>query len=304
MDKVRLTNQAAKSLAEKPVGVFVGGTSGVGLFTAYSFARNTPEPTIYIIGRSSDAGKKAIDDITKINAKAKSYFLRHDLTLLSEADELVKEIKAKENKINFLCVTCGFLTFSGRDETSEGLDKKFSVNYYTRWRIIDQLMPLVVAASKLQEPSRVVNVLAAGGEGPLDMDDLELKNGYTLTSVNKHMVTMTSLATKRFADLYPQVGFTHCFPGYINTGIMRQLPWIARAICYVPSRLFFESPEDVGERTFYEAYSGPEFAKGAHLVTQKMTETKDKSRYLTKDLQDKIWAHTQEVFQRIRGDSS
>lgn len=304
IDKVRQTNKAARSLAEKPVGVFVGGTSGIGLFTAYTFARNTPEPTIYIIGRNADAAKKAIEDITKINSKAKSYFLHHELTLLSEADELVKEIKAKESKINLLCMTCGYLSFSGRDETSEGIDKKFAVNYHTRWRIIEQLMPLVVSANKLQEPSRVVNVLAAGGEGPLNMEDLELKNTYSLSHVNRHMVTMASLATKRFADLYPQIGFTHCFPGYINTGIMRQLPWIARAICYLPSHLFFEAPEAVGERTFYEGYSGPEFASGAHLVDQKMAPTKDKSSYLTKDIQEKVWEHTQEVYRRVRGDSA
>src|ERR1700691_3594031 len=74
-------------------------------------------------------------------------------------------------KLNYLVATVGFLTLKGRDETSEGLDKKLALNYYARRKFVNDL-----------EDAKLLSVLAAGHGGPIDLDDLGLKKGYSLSA--------------------------------------------------------------------------------------------------------------------------
>lgn len=289
-------NKTANELASKPVGVFVGGTSGIGMNAAYAFAKYTVSPTLYIVGRSAEAGSTVVEDIKKLNAQANPIFLRHDLTLIKEADRVCQEVLQSETKINMLCLSTGYLTLGGREETPEGVDKKMAVNYYSRFRIVDKLMPLVQKAADSGEPARVVNVLAAGDEGELIEEDLGLKNNYSLRNANRHFVTMISLATERFAQLYPSVSFSHIYPGFVKTGIGRSLPiWVR--VPLTPLMWIAESGQDAGEKMFYLGFTGKEFSRGPHLLNSKLGSVRDKSlKYLSPELQQKAWKHTEDVF--------
>ena len=50
-DTVRALNAKLKSLNAGQVGVFVGGTAGIGEFALKAFAQKTTNPKIYIVGR-------------------------------------------------------------------------------------------------------------------------------------------------------------------------------------------------------------------------------------------------------------
>jgi NAD(P)-dependent dehydrogenase (short-subunit alcohol dehydrogenase family) len=87
-----------------------------------------------------------------------------------------EEILARHSKINYLIMSPGFLATSGRDETSEGVDKELAVHYYARWKFIDLLLPAMRQAKEAEEESRVLSVLAAStASGKVDVDDLGLK---------------------------------------------------------------------------------------------------------------------------------
>lgn len=51
IDTVKAQNDKLKSLSPGQVGVFVGGTAGIGEFTLKAFAQRTTKPKIYIVGR-------------------------------------------------------------------------------------------------------------------------------------------------------------------------------------------------------------------------------------------------------------
>lgn len=51
LDTVKAVNAELKSLDAGQVGVFVGGTAGIGEFALKAFARRTKSPKIYIVGR-------------------------------------------------------------------------------------------------------------------------------------------------------------------------------------------------------------------------------------------------------------
>ena len=50
-DTVRALNAKLKSLNPGQVGVFVGGTAGIGEFALKAFAQKFTNPKIYIVGR-------------------------------------------------------------------------------------------------------------------------------------------------------------------------------------------------------------------------------------------------------------
>jgi NAD(P)-dependent dehydrogenase (short-subunit alcohol dehydrogenase family) len=178
LERIKEVNQDFKNTrATSPVGVFVGATSGIGEHTAYAFAKYTVCPTVYIVGRNIEAGERVISHLKTINSNpdARYYSYGQDLSLLKQCNELCDKIVKNESKINLLFLSSGVLNLDGRTETDEGIDGLMAVAYYSRWRIINNLIPLLQIASEQDENARVVSVLAAGNEGKVDQDDFYLK---------------------------------------------------------------------------------------------------------------------------------
>ena len=80
-----------------------------------------------------------------------------------------EQILAKHSKINYLVMSPGYFSASGRDETSEGIDKKLAVHYFARWKFIEEFLPALKKAKDDGEDARVLSVLAAGYGGPIDL---------------------------------------------------------------------------------------------------------------------------------------
>ncbi|KAL4744956.1 hypothetical protein BDW72DRAFT_199112 [Aspergillus terricola var. indicus] len=125
LDQVKETNSTLKAYGPGLVGVFVGGTSGIGEATARSFVRHATTPRVYLIGRNEDQATKIIRELHALNPESKTTFLNCDVSLLRKVGAVCKEIQEKEGKINVLVLTSGVMTSEGRVETEEGLDKKF-----------------------------------------------------------------------------------------------------------------------------------------------------------------------------------
>jgi NAD(P)-dependent dehydrogenase (short-subunit alcohol dehydrogenase family) len=172
-------NRAIKKVLDikNPVGVFLGGTSGIGEHTAYAFARYTEAPSIYIVGRSEESGNRIVKKLKELNPNpnAKFEYVKCDAGLIKEDDRLCSIISGKENKVNLLVTSIAYMNFEGYKETSEGINKKLAVHYYGRWRVIQGLVPLLQEAAKKGEPARVITVHAAGEEGNIFKNDLDLK---------------------------------------------------------------------------------------------------------------------------------
>ncbi|KAA8916758.1 hypothetical protein TRICI_001114 [Trichomonascus ciferrii] len=301
LNKIIERNKEVKDEVDGPVGVFVGGTSGIGEYTAYNFARYTNDPTIYIIGRSESAGQAVLKKLKEINpsGNAHYYFKQHDVTLIKDCDELCRALNANEKKVNLLFLSAGFLTTNGRTETAEGIDKKLAVNYYGRWRIVEQLMPLLTSSSEKGENTRVVSVLQPGNEGPVEEDDLDLKKNFTLFKANRHIVEFNSLMVARFAKEHTNMSFIHAHPGFVATAIARELPWAFRVGANALGRVLATSPETSAEKFFYLGWSAPEYKTGSHIVSAKLKEMQpdiEKKGFLAPELQEKVWNHTQEIF--------
>ncbi|KAH9832140.1 Dehydrogenase/reductase SDR family member on chromosome X [Teratosphaeria destructans] len=201
----------------------VRAANAQGASTARELFVRTTKPKAYIIGRSRDKGDKLVEDLRELNPEAEAIFLEKDISLIKNVDDVCEELLEKEDKINCLFLTAGYMTLKGRTETVEGMDRKMCVNYYSRIRWIQNLMPLLEAASKQNELSRVISVLAAGSEGDVRQDDLDLKRNFTLHACLAHCVVMTDFALEELAQRHPGTSFSHSYPGTVKTGIVNEL---------------------------------------------------------------------------------
>jgi hypothetical protein len=146
-------------------------------------------------------------------------------------------------------------------ESPEGLDRKFTLNFYSRMRFISNLLPeLRSAAHATPHFSRTLSILGGGHEGTVNLEDLELKNTFSGARCAAHSITMNSFMAEELAIREPATSFIHSSPGAVNTGLARELPIWAR----IPTKLlaatllspFMVSSEETGARQLFIATSG------------------------------------------------
>jgi len=182
---IRATNAAfVHSSSSPPVAVFVGGTSGIGEGMVLTFAEHTKgKSNIVIVGRNQAAAERIFASIPAQPSgsdKSAREFVQCDVSLMKNVQTATEDILSRYSKINYLVMSPGILTLSGRDETTEGIDKKLAVHYYGRWKFINDLLPAIKKAKDDREQGVVMSVLAASKGGAINLNDLALKNTYSL----------------------------------------------------------------------------------------------------------------------------
>lgn len=167
-----------------PVGVFIGGTSGIGQAMAEALARYTSgRAHIIIIGRNSTAGKQILDSLPRSNIEGdpelRRDFIHCDAALMKNVQATANDLLKDLPKINYLILSAGFVNLGGRDETEEGIDKQLALRYYSRWKFIHELLPLLRNAKDAGEDAKVMSVLGAGHAASITLDDLAMKKSYS-----------------------------------------------------------------------------------------------------------------------------
>jgi len=100
--------------ASSLVAVFVGATSGIGLGTLKQYAKYAQGSKAYIIGRSKTATQPFLDRLQESNPTGTFEFIQTEVSLIKNVDLACEKIKAKENKIDILFMSPGFLSYGGR----------------------------------------------------------------------------------------------------------------------------------------------------------------------------------------------
>lgn len=198
-------------------------------------------------------------------------------------------------------------------------------------------MPCLERASKDNALSRVITVLAAGSEGDVRVDDLDLKHNFTLHACLAHCVVMTDFFIGELAKRYPGTSFSHSYPGTVKTGIANALsgpvrlavkvlyavmtPWILNvqesgerhlfqitSQCYPSQRGGVGIPIPEGLSTMRGVHGEP--GGGAYLLDWDGKTTGDEAvleKYRKMNLAKVVWEHTHAIFdqaeQKMRRDS-
>ncbi|KAJ5325868.1 uncharacterized protein MYU51_001103 [Penicillium brevicompactum] len=331
-ETVQSSNAALKNYGPNLVGVFVGGTSGIGESTARAFVKHASSPRVYLVGRSETRASQIIEELRALNPDGQISFIKSDVSRLQDVDQACKEIQSKEDKINLLVLSAGILTMKGRDETDEGLDKKLSLHYYSRMRFLYNLLPQLTNAANAAAPtpgqhslSSVLSVLDARGNASLILNDLSLKENYSLRNCANHAITMTSLSMEELAVSNPSTSFIHAYPGIVRTSLTRDNGMFMKAalnalfLLLTPMQVGLE---ESGERHLY-ASTNPIFSprgsksgdvaigsdgvqgSGSYLVgadSATVSNQKVLEGYRADGTRASVWKHTLDIFKGICGE--
>jgi len=292
---VRAANLAAAP-KYRPVALFLGGTSGVGQAVAEALAATTNgNAHIILCGRNKSAADTIIKTFpnsplsTDTSSGSQYEFEPCDASLMSNVRQTTSSLLGRLSKVNYLVLTPGFLTLKGRDETSEGMDKKLALNYYARWKFVYDLMPLLEKAKAQGEEARVLTVLAAGSNGKLDENDLDLKKGYGLKSAADNATAMNDYMCEEFAAQHPDMAFIHAYPGVVRTPLLLNFHWSIRLLSPIVN-LISVTPAECAQWMLYTLLD-PQFSKGA-FFRNNHAEDVGANKHSTSALRQLVWEHT------------
>lgn len=174
----------------------VDGSSDIGYGMACRIAASSPSSSVIISGRTEPEGiPHANMDFRHIEATSMRGIKNFTDTLKEELFGTSQGQRApavETNKLDFLIMTQGVMTISGRTEIPEGIDRKMALHYYGKQLLIRELLPA------LKEDAKVVIVYDSrfGNPDKLHWDDLDLKTNFSLGTAANHCMVMTDAMTK------------------------------------------------------------------------------------------------------------
>ncbi|KAF7561375.1 hypothetical protein G7046_g2759 [Stylonectria norvegica] len=326
LDQVEQANNEAPPAGI--VAVFAGATAGIGELALKGFTKHTLHPRIYFIGRSQEAGDRLQKELKALNAQGEYNFVKADMSLLKNVDEVCRDIKKRETAINVLLLTQGTLKMGV--DTTEGLPYITALTLYSRNRLIANLLPLIQNATSLR---RVISVGAGTKEGAIYSDDIQGRK-VPFRNARGHLTTTTTFALEALARQAPEVSFINSYPGFVKTNLIRSddgfMLNIIKNISAVTAavRNYYVPEHEVEERYAWLSLNdrfppraqgkgvegaavGSDGTKGSGVYSiddhgegtpQKVVALLGK--YRNDGMVDKVWAHIEGEFKRITGTSS
>ncbi|KAG9003945.1 hypothetical protein FRB90_011083, partial [Tulasnella sp. 427] len=267
LSQVRASN-ASVTWPYRPTAVFVGGTSGIGEFTAKSLAEATKgNAHIIIVGRSLPKAEKIIASFPK-SPNARYEFVQCDVLDMKNTVSAANEIKRKvpEGGLNYLVLSQGIWPFGEAKPALNGIDARFVLNFYSRWKFVDELMPLLEKAGNNGQDARVMSVLNPSVKIPIDLDDLGMKKGDSGFARANMSTAYTNVLIEEYSRLHQRLSFYNIFPGIVDTPNSDAALWWTKPIVYI-ARFFMITGEESGERML-AALLRPEYKEGAFYVDQ------------------------------------
>ncbi|QPF89212.1 SDR family NAD(P)-dependent oxidoreductase [Bradyrhizobium commune] len=154
--------------------LITGSTDGVGRYVASRLAAEGAQVLIH--GRDAARAKTLIDAIVKAGHAA-PVFYRADLSSVAGTRELAAAVIRDHKRLDVFVSNAGIGSQNDgpqRQESRDGYELRFAVNYLSGFLLAHLLLPLLKAAA----PSRIVNV-ASLGQHPIDFDDVMITKGYS-----------------------------------------------------------------------------------------------------------------------------
>ncbi|MBN9086870.1 MAG: SDR family NAD(P)-dependent oxidoreductase [Reyranella sp.] len=199
--------------------LITGATDGVGRVVARRLGAQGWRLLVH--GRSQERGEALVREIE--GAGGKATFLEADLASLAAVRRLADAVKQQTDRLELLINNAGIGTAGdrpGRQESADGHELRFAVNYLAGFLLTHLLLPLVKTAA----PARIVNVSSAGQEA-IDFGDVMLTRGYSGSRAYRQSKLAQILFTVDLAEELKGAGvIANCLhpSTYMNTTMVKQ----------------------------------------------------------------------------------
>ena len=131
-----------------------GGSRGIGLAIAEGFVKSGAR--VYISSRDAGACDQAVEQLQPFGS---IHALPSNIASADDRRRLVEALKGREPKLDVLVNNAGSLWAAPLAEYPEsGWDKVYDLNVKATFFLIQQLLPMLEAAGRPEDPARIINV--------------------------------------------------------------------------------------------------------------------------------------------------
>lgn len=152
-----------------------GATDGLGRMAARDLAAGGA--TVLLHGRRKERAEATVREIREETSNDSLRYYLADLSSLDEVRKLADEIRSDQDRLDVLInnagIGAGKRDEMRREESEDGHELRFAVNYLAPFLLTGLLLPLLEDSA----PARIVNV-ASAGQSSIDFDDVMLERGY------------------------------------------------------------------------------------------------------------------------------
>jgi NAD(P)-dependent dehydrogenase (short-subunit alcohol dehydrogenase family) len=160
---------------EQTTALVTGATDGLGRSVAAELAGRGARVLVH--GRNPERGKLVVDEIRAETGNDRVELHLADFASLAEVRELAAEVAEAAPELNLLVnnagIGSGMPDGPERQETRDGVELRFQVNYLAGFVLTESLLDVLRANA----PARVVQVSSLG-QAPIDFDDPMLTGAY------------------------------------------------------------------------------------------------------------------------------
>jgi NAD(P)-dependent dehydrogenase (short-subunit alcohol dehydrogenase family) len=160
---------------EETTALVTGATDGLGRGVAERLAAAGAE--LHLHGREPGRLEAAAAEIRSATGSERLHTHLADLSSLEEVRSLADEVQDSTEQLGLFVSNAGIGSgrpdMTTRQESRDGYELRFAVNYLAGFLLTVRLLPLLRSSA----PARVINVSSLG-QAPLDFDDVMLEEGY------------------------------------------------------------------------------------------------------------------------------
>ncbi len=147
-----------------------GATDGLGRRVALELAERGA--TVLLHGRDRGRCEATLEKVRRQTASEGLQYYLADLSSLGAVRGLAEQIFSEHDRLDVLVNNAGVIARE-REETEDGYELTFAVNYLAHFLLTNLLLPLLGSST----PARIVNV-ASAAQSPVEFRNVMLERGY------------------------------------------------------------------------------------------------------------------------------
>jgi NAD(P)-dependent dehydrogenase (short-subunit alcohol dehydrogenase family) len=240
--------------------MITGSSSGLGLAVAKQLAALGAEVIMAVRSGIPEKGEEVKND----SGNQKVHMLHVDLADFDSISNLVGQVKTQFGTIDILICNAAVVVKEAR-KTTYGLDEMFTVNYLSKFYLVNLLLKENVVNKNGDTLPRIIFVSSESHRNPekFEWDTFgqfqEHKMAKTVERYGYYKLLMTTfsqeLERRLNRDKKANYSVFALCPGPVNSNIAREAPAIVQPIMKLVFKIFFSSPEKAAEPVVYLATS-------------------------------------------------
>ncbi len=281
---------------DQKIILVTGASDGIGKFTATALAKQGHR--IIIHGRDRLKTEAALADIKRESGNPNVDMYLGDFLSLAGVKAFAEAIKARYDHIDVLINTAGAQFTDRREVTSEGHEKTMVINVFAPMLLTLLLLDLL----KKSKSARVVTVASDAHRmtGRPDLDDIELKNGYTMPKAYAQSKLYVIWAMNHFVEVARTAGirnitFNVVHPGSTASSLGREAAksWKWKILFFLWRPMMIPLERAAGSSI--KAAVDPELEGVSGRYYGPKGEETPSSRYHTPENEAKVWNYARSV---------